>query len=715
MFRRDYRFPKKRGNIIVWAAVLMVVILAFVAFAVDVGYMMLTKTQLQNAADASALAAAAVMAEPIEDVRAEARQYAGYYGAAGEGITLADGDIQYGLWDADTRSFTETVTPANAVRVFARREDAGLFFARALGQSVFSSEASAVAVANPRDIVFVVDLSGSMNDDSEPAWSTDAITSAYGGGPNPNVGVDVMQELYDDMSYGAFPGVLEYVGAGLGLPADNYAYAEMTKNGGPLSLVADARYRIFDTDDEATRKVKAYSWIIDNQIATTMPNVTPAADSQTNYAYWEKYLDYIIESKYVWYDPNPPPPEPDPDPVPSPGPDPEPDPEPEPDPGPPPPEPPSIGLKSVDALKLVLAKSSNQHPIEFSPFWKGVEGESFVTAASFGPVFTTTLATGWQQPRGTEPNERGWLPPSQDGDRIYNFNNPNYSTFPSANSPNGFRNYIGYLTYVQFMVDWGRDLKPDDVNYCPLSLNSPYCPVHNETVSGHTLSFPPRTQPMHSVRRSMIAAIAVIAKRNQGIPNQAYRDWVSIVAYDRMNDDSPYIVHELSGDYNAAMQAAALLQAAGDIGATTATESGLITARNHAKNTDEGGNGRINANTVVVLLTDGVPNLWETSNDDINAYMTDNSNVDYYGGGYYWLDAPIIQSMKIKQKGWDLHPIGIGLGADSDFMDRLARSGGTANEDGQSPKTSGNPAEYESKLTEIFDEIINAAKVRLVQ
>ena len=48
----------RRGAILVLAAIFMTVMLAFVAFAVDMSYMSLTKTQLQGAADASALAGA---------------------------------------------------------------------------------------------------------------------------------------------------------------------------------------------------------------------------------------------------------------------------------------------------------------------------------------------------------------------------------------------------------------------------------------------------------------------------------------------------------------------------------------------------------------------------------------------------------------------------------------------------------------------------------
>jgi hypothetical protein len=44
-----------------------------------------------------------------------------------------------------------------------------------------------------------------------------------------------MQKVYTDFGFGTFPGTLQYLGAPLGLPTDDYAYAEMTKDDGPLT------------------------------------------------------------------------------------------------------------------------------------------------------------------------------------------------------------------------------------------------------------------------------------------------------------------------------------------------------------------------------------------------------------------------------------------------------------------------------------------------
>ncbi|RMF87490.1 MAG: VWA domain-containing protein [Planctomycetota bacterium] len=318
---------------------------------------------------------------------------------------------------------------------------------------------------------------------------------------------------------------------------------------------------------------------------------------------------------------------------------------------------------------------------------------------------------------GTPPYNRGYLPPRQDSDRIYRFNNPNRTTFSNASSKLVYRylNKVGYLTYVQFMLDHGRDLKPDGKNYVPLSQYSPHCPWHSESTAGGTFSFPPREQPMHAARRALIAAIQVIKERNATIRNPNQRDWVSIVTFDVLSGGGPVVVQPLTGDYRSAMERCTTLQACGDKGASTATEAGLIAAREHLKPKSEGGFGREATNKIVVLLTDGVPNLYVSPPSKIDQFIGNNPSPDFYNNGAYWYDAALMQAMEIQLDNWQLFPVGVGLGTDYDFMDRMARMGATANDDGQSPRGSGNPAEYEQRLTEIFRQIIESPRVRLVQ
>ncbi len=172
--------PRRRGAVVVWAAFLLILMLAMAAFSLDVGYMMLTRAQLPRAADSAALAAAAEMYSGEDTATNEAIEFAGYHTAAGDPIAVADEDVVFGIWESGTRTFIPTPEVGNAVRVTTRRLNTPLFFGWALGSKEYSSAASATATVNPRDIVFVVDLSGSMNDDTEPAWATSVINDEYG-------------------------------------------------------------------------------------------------------------------------------------------------------------------------------------------------------------------------------------------------------------------------------------------------------------------------------------------------------------------------------------------------------------------------------------------------------------------------------------------------------------------------------------------------------
>jgi hypothetical protein len=199
------------------------------------------------------------------------------------------------------------------------------------------------------------------------------------------------------------------------------------------------------------------------------------------------------------------------------------------------------------------------------------------------------------------------------------------------------------------------------------------------------------------------------------IPDKNNRDWVSVVSFDTLTGGGPVIEQPVTGDYKSAMQSCTRLQAVGDKGTSTATEAGMATARDHIKAKNLGGKGRNGTSKVVVLLTDGVPNAWITPGGDLDQFANTNPSPDFYGAGYHWYNGPLMQANLMEADGWMVFPVGTGLGTDYDFMDRLARMGATADDNGESPRGTGNPAEYEQRMTDIFTEIINSPQVRLVE
>ena len=82
----------RRGATLVLFAVMLVVLLAMVVFAIDIGYICLTRTQLQAAADSAALAAAVALGDGGDQSRANAVHYAGLHAAAHESIAVVASD-----------------------------------------------------------------------------------------------------------------------------------------------------------------------------------------------------------------------------------------------------------------------------------------------------------------------------------------------------------------------------------------------------------------------------------------------------------------------------------------------------------------------------------------------------------------------------------------------------------------------------------------------
>jgi len=304
---------------------------------------------------------------------------------------------------------------------------------------------------------------------------------------------------------------------------------------------------------------------------------------------------------------------------------------------------------------------------------------------------------------------------------------------------------IGYRTYVQFLMDWGSNGSPMDGSAyhsnpgtgmkTPMSMASTFCPLHSETTLGGTFQFPPRAQPMHSVRRSLITAIAMVAQRNQGLTN-GLGDRVGIVAYDgRGSNFSTQLILPLTDNYTVAMQTCAQLQAVADIGKTTYTEGGLQLARNHltvqtASNNPTadpfGTRGRSYSKKVIVLITDGMPNVWDSDEIVIDPYY--DMDVDrYYYPSWEIYNSSLMQTHRFRHdEGGALYAIGMGvvapyvgiepgLHADYTFLDRMAQLAHTADSNGFAPQSSGNPAEYETVLTGALQEIVTTPGSRMVE
>ncbi len=179
---RDLR-RARRGSIIVLSAIMLIVFMAILALSVDLGYLYTMQTRLDRSVDAAALAGTSSLIDgqvatkdmvveylarnPLDDsanitTQVEVTTLKSQWMAEHE----EELELTYGYWNPETRQLESALDPS-AVRVVVARADVPLFFARALGFDHASIVASSVATYQPRDIVLVLDLSASMNDDSE--------------------------------------------------------------------------------------------------------------------------------------------------------------------------------------------------------------------------------------------------------------------------------------------------------------------------------------------------------------------------------------------------------------------------------------------------------------------------------------------------------------------------------------------------------------------
>jgi Flp pilus assembly protein TadG len=152
---------RQSGLTTVFVAIALVGLLAFGAFAVDVGMVWSARTQLQGAADSAALAGARQLIDGTGAVdQGSTVASAQAVGALNEAITassvsIAAADIDLGFWDSNARSFDPNVdltdpSAVNAVDVVARL-DAGIngpvtaVLSRVIGIDSFDIQANATA------------------------------------------------------------------------------------------------------------------------------------------------------------------------------------------------------------------------------------------------------------------------------------------------------------------------------------------------------------------------------------------------------------------------------------------------------------------------------------------------------------------------------------------------------------------------------------------
>jgi Flp pilus assembly protein TadG len=184
--------PRRRGAVTTLVAFLLVPFTGMVAFALDIAWIVQSRSDLQNAADAAALAGveqlmngyvqyslpgqtgkSTILNTAETSAKTYAKNFAGYNTAGGvSSLTLNDADIEFGFTDA---SNNYTAAPSyngypNTIKVTMRLDSSAngalkLFFAPVFGMSSTSVKATAAATiftANVNDFQTTSTLNAPM-------------------------------------------------------------------------------------------------------------------------------------------------------------------------------------------------------------------------------------------------------------------------------------------------------------------------------------------------------------------------------------------------------------------------------------------------------------------------------------------------------------------------------------------------------------------------
>jgi Ca-activated chloride channel homolog len=238
----------RRGAVLGLLAVLLPVLAILSAFCINTAHMQLTRTELMVATDAAARAGGRTLSETqsVGQAKTAARTTAAMNNVNGEPLRIrignGQGEIQFGttsqpngehgryqFQSVPAGQVANGQTAASAFRVVGRRDEGSLsgrvplVIPGLLNQSNFSTTAEAVAMQVDRDIVLVVDRSGSMGFSQIVwAWNENPFDTRNRGVVNAGVDAGFLRRSGNNYFYA--PGVQPY-------DYESWAYSEYYKKG----------------------------------------------------------------------------------------------------------------------------------------------------------------------------------------------------------------------------------------------------------------------------------------------------------------------------------------------------------------------------------------------------------------------------------------------------------------------------------------------------
>jgi Flp pilus assembly protein TadG/Mg-chelatase subunit ChlD len=304
--RQTFRqWPRRRGVFVILTAFLLTVMFGFLALSVDTGRVVLTQTEMQNAVDAASLAAsqeiqAAVYAAgqgvgsatiDANSIAVAAARTMAAEVAEANGVYIDPAtDVLFGKRIYNPSGGDWSVqwggTPYNVVKVTARRNGADLdapdgelplAFGWSIGKDSVPLQTSATAFTEARDLVLVLDFSGSMNYDSQ-------LTSSLGLTEAVNL-LDGMWESLVDADP-KWPGTSQSKFPSAGFGSINSKYGTLVSSTDTSTIRQTLGLNANNAD--GTRK-----YPYPQAGRNTNGSIKSKPNNSTSDALWNRYIDFV--------------------------------------------------------------------------------------------------------------------------------------------------------------------------------------------------------------------------------------------------------------------------------------------------------------------------------------------------------------------------------------------------------------------------------------
>ena len=173
----DGLISNRRGAMMMLVVICLPVVLMFSAFAINVAYMQLTRTELRTATDASVRAGSRVLSlsQDVDAARAAAIAAGARNSVAGTPLTIDPNNVTFGISTLDNTSgkyaFTSTADSSTKITGISVKADrtatsadgaVPMLFQGIFDTGTFQPVKTAIATHMDRDVFLVLDRSGSM-------------------------------------------------------------------------------------------------------------------------------------------------------------------------------------------------------------------------------------------------------------------------------------------------------------------------------------------------------------------------------------------------------------------------------------------------------------------------------------------------------------------------------------------------------------------------